>query len=144
LRYGGTPRETIESLIGPVFIEDSCEADTVGGLVSPGQLKSHYAPRTPLSVFSIENINLLPCEKNTAWLFFDNFSRNVWLKGQGIKHDIPLKVLSASGNISEAASRLFETLHELDKSNVCRIFAQFAPQEGLGAAINDRLKKAAS
>jgi len=51
-------------------------------------------------------------------------------------------VLSETGNMTEAAARFFQSLHELDNTEVSRIYAQLAPQEGLGAAINDRLKKA--
>jgi L-threonylcarbamoyladenylate synthase len=141
LRHGGTPKESIESCIGKVFCEDSCEVDTKKSLVSPGQLKSHYAPKTPLLVFSMEDILSLPCKKGTAWLFFDNSSRDSWLKERSA-HDIHTSVLSACGNVSEAASRLFETLHELDKSGFSGIYAQLAPQEGLGQAINDRLLRA--
>ncbi|MDR2542721.1 MAG: L-threonylcarbamoyladenylate synthase type 1 TsaC, partial [Treponema sp.] len=52
------------------------------------------------------------------------------------------KVLSESGQLVEAASRLFETLHELDNCQISRIFAQLAPPQGLGEAINDRLNRA--
>ncbi|MCL2766003.1 MAG: hypothetical protein FWD40_12120 [Treponema sp.] len=45
--------------------------------------------------------------------------------------------------MAEAASRLFETLHELDNGSFASIYAQLAPQEGLGVAINDRLKRGA-
>jgi L-threonylcarbamoyladenylate synthase len=44
----------------------------------------------------------------------------------------------------EAASRLFETLHELDRLNIKKIHAQYAPEESLGIAINDRLRRAAA
>lgn len=143
LRYGGTPKESIESLVGKALCEDSCDADAKGSLVSPGQLKSHYAPKTPLFVFNTEEIVNLPCNKDAAWLFFDNFSRDFWLKERNA-HDIHTEVLSACGNVSEAASVLFETLHELDKSGFSGIYAQFAPQKGLGQAINDRLLRASA
>ena len=151
LRPGGTPKEAIENLIGPVesgspVIEDMAAANagnSHSGFSSPGQLKSHYSPKTPLSAFSAREISGLPCEKNAAFLFFDDSSLALWQNTRTEAAENPVvKVLSPSGRLSEAASCLFEALHELDSSGVSRIFAQFAPEEGLGAAINDRLKRA--
>ena len=53
-----------------------------------------------------------------------------------------LAALSETGNLVEAAARLFETLHELDAGGFSRILAQPVPEQGLGAAINDRLRRA--
>jgi L-threonylcarbamoyladenylate synthase len=55
-----------------------------------------------------------------------------------------IAVLSETGNMLEAASRLFETLHELDRLDIKKIHAQYAPEGGLGTAINDRLRRAAA
>jgi L-threonylcarbamoyladenylate synthase len=147
LRPGGTPKEAIEKLIGPV--EDGSPAE--GVFVSPGQLKSHYAPAVPLKVFTGEEMINLLCEEGNAFLFFDGSARDAWLKAQSTEisaEKIVIRVLSESGNTIEAAACFFETLHELDNCNAARrlkiscIYAQFAPQEGLGAAINDRLRRA--
>jgi L-threonylcarbamoyladenylate synthase len=162
LRPGGTPKEAIEKLIGHVedgssSMEGSPSVESV--FVSPGQLKSHYAPKTPLRVFSREEIINLSYKKGIAFLFFDGCARDEWLKAQTA--DTPIKeaairVLSESGNTTEAAACFFETLHELDKCNTVNnhslencleilcIYAQLAPQEGLGAAINDRLRRASA
>jgi L-threonylcarbamoyladenylate synthase len=154
LRPGGTPKEAIEKLIGPV--EDG-SSSAEGVYASPGQLKSHYAPKTPLKVFPREEMINLPYEKGRAFLFFDGCARDEWLKAHGthtFAEEAVIKVLSESGNTTEAAACLFETLHELDKCNTVNsrnlekgleiscIYAQLAPQEGLGAAINDRLRRA--
>ena len=145
LRHGGAPKEDIEKLIGPVHDALNAVADTAGGLSSPGQLKSHYAPKTHLTAQATEDIIRCPFETNSAWLFFDDSSRNAWQKTQGTQaQSAAVKVLSPSGNLSEAATRLFETLHELDKIGASNIYAQFAPQHGLGATINDRLRRAGS
>jgi L-threonylcarbamoyladenylate synthase len=158
LRPGGTPKEAIEALIGPVCSSaagddsaDEVAADTVaangtGGLVSPGQLKSHYAPKNPLEVFPLEKMFALTAESSTAWLFFDGSSREAWLAAQGDAAALKpaaVRVLSESGDTLEAAACLFQTLHELDSPAFSRIFVQFAPEQGLGAAINDRLRRAA-
>jgi L-threonylcarbamoyladenylate synthase len=108
-------------------------------------LKSHYAPRTPLSVHAPEELLPLPGGKNEAFLFFDGPSRDAWLAGRpGAENAAMLRTLSETGNLREAAARLFETLHELDRAGVSRIRAQSAPERGLGAAINDRLRRAAA
>jgi len=143
LRPGGTPKEAIEKLIGKV--EDGAPvSDVSGGLVSPGQLKSHYAPHTPLAALSMEEILQKEYEKNSAFLFFDGNTRNSWILAQKPPKNAILRVLSETGQILEAASRFFETLHELDNGKILRIFVQLAPQEGLGIAINDRISHAST
>ncbi|MDR0441982.1 MAG: threonylcarbamoyl-AMP synthase [Treponema sp.] len=149
LRPGGTPKEKIEELIGSVqdgfFTAEDAKNTPKSGFISPGQLKSHYAPRTPLSVFSENDIFNLPWKPGDAFLFFDSPSRNTWFESLSPRPSAKavIRVLSPSGNTLEAASRLFETLHELDSLKISRIFAQLVPLEGLGEAINDRLRRAA-
>jgi len=173
LRPGGTPKEAIEKLIGPV--EDGSPSSAQGVFVSPGQLKSHYAPKTRLKVFPREEMINLPYEKGRAFLFFDGSARDEWLKAQtkdtsvkcaSLRSAAAIRVLSETGSTTEAAACFFETLHEFDKCNsgnncnsvnncntlnccdledcleISCIYAQLAPQEGLGAAINDRLRRA--
>jgi L-threonylcarbamoyladenylate synthase len=143
LRHGGVPKEEIEKLICAVQEISNNELDTAEGLSSPGLLKSHYAPGTPLTALSTEDIIRKPFESDSAWLFFDGYSRNAWQSTHnGQAETAVVRVLSSSGNLPEAAACLFETLHDLDKSSVSRIYAQFAPQQGIGAAINDRLRRA--
>ena len=150
LRPGGTATEAIEALIGPLAASPAGKAGNAG-LPSPGMLKSHYAPRSPLAVHDGESIRgLAPSEKDlAAFLFFDGDSRDAWLsghspgKGMGDKA-ATIAVLSETGNLREAAARLFQTLHELDRLGPKRIHAQLAPEEGLGRAINDRLRRAGS
>ncbi|MDR0583394.1 MAG: threonylcarbamoyl-AMP synthase [Treponema sp.] len=151
LRPGATPKEAIEALTGPLAAASSGAAagGAETGPVSPGLLKSHYAPRTPLSVYSLESLLSLPRENTagggrTAILFFDGPSRDAWLAGQKGGKPAAFRVLSEKGGALEAAARLFETLHELDRSGFSRILAQLAPEAGLGAAINDRLRRAGS
>jgi L-threonylcarbamoyladenylate synthase len=145
LRPGGTTKEAIEKLIGAVhdgFSAEESESAQAKGLVSPGQLKSHYAPKTPLSVFAREEIIRLPYEKDAAFLFFSGSAKDAWLAEYKPPDDAVIRTLSESGNLTEAAACLFETLHEIDKTNCSRIYAEAAPAQGLGEAINDRLKRA--
>jgi len=139
LRPGGTPKEEIENLVGTVHSVDENELCPS----SPGQLKSHYAPKTPLSVFTREDISGKLYEEACAFIFFDGATRDEWLQAHGSGSPV-IKVLSETGQVLEASSRLFEILHELDSLGVSKIFAQLAPPKGLGQAINDRLTRASS
>mgnify|MGYP001773061700 CR=1 FL=1 len=130
LRPGGLPIEEIEKVIGKVKIQTKAEK-----ILSPGQLQTHYSPRTPVKIFS--SIDEL-------------FGKN--LENAGIllfkKHDFEIKskhveILSENGDLIEAASNLFLALHRLDEAGVDVIYAQEVPEVGLGIAIMDRLRKAA-
>jgi L-threonylcarbamoyladenylate synthase len=95
-----------------------------GGIEAPGQLGSHYAPAKPLR---------LGAATAQAW---------EWLIGFGaVAGDASL---SPSGDLVEAAARLFERLHEAEAAPQPRIAVAPVPDEGLGAAINDRLRRAAA
>ncbi|MDR2717339.1 MAG: threonylcarbamoyl-AMP synthase [Treponema sp.] len=152
LRPGAVAKESIEALIGPVASGNAAgsaagpaavtENDAAIGAVSPGLLKSHYAPHIPLLAQDYESPRHETEIENAAFLFFDGASRDKWLSGKPKPQTVT--VLSETGNMLEAAARLFETLHELDRLDVRRIYAQLAPEEGLGAAINDRLRRASN
>jgi L-threonylcarbamoyladenylate synthase len=108
-------------------------------------LKSHYAPRIPLSAHNRETLCAMPGETDAAYLFFDGASRDAWLGSQPPGHKgAVIAVLSETGNMLEAAAQLFETLHHLDRPDVQQIHAQLVPETGLGAAINDRLRRAST
>lgn len=95
-----------------------------GTIEAPGQLLSHYAPAKPLRLFAT---SAAPGE---------------WLIGFGpVKGDASL---SESGNMVEAAANLFGALHEAEDSDRPRIAIAPIPEEGLGLAINDRLRRAAA
>jgi L-threonylcarbamoyladenylate synthase len=149
LRPGAVPKEAIEALVGSVACGSSI---TNNAPVSPGMLKSHYAPRVPLMTHNGTpphelEVDGAACHNvachDVALLFFDGASRDRWLSVSptGTKPAV-VAVLSETGDLTEAAARLFETLHELDRPGVRRIYAQLAPEENLGVAINDRLRRA--
>ena len=93
------------------------------GISAPGQLKSHYAPNATL------RLNAEAPEPGEAWLAFGPS------KYPGLN-------LSPSGDLHEAAGRLFAALRALDARHD-RIAVAPIPNEGLGEAINDRLARAA-
>jgi L-threonylcarbamoyladenylate synthase len=142
LRPGGVSRETIEALIGAVEVPSPGDGAPA---VSPGQLKSHYAPRTPLSLHSSGTMAALRYRQGELYLFFSEPARDCWLARQN-EPAMPdsVRALSRSGDTLEAAANLFDLLHRLDRLGASRINAEEAPAEGLGPAINDRLFRAAS
>lgn len=97
-----------------------------GQPISPGQLASHYAPQKPLRLNAI-----------TA-------QQGEWLIGFGRLAPACDVTLSESGDLTEAAARLFDLLHAADAADCQRIAIAPIPEDGLGAAINDRLRRAAS
>jgi len=134
LRLGGIPGEGIEAFIGPVVLSLQ---SSPGAPLSPGQLKSHYAPRTPLVLHRQGELDALSLEPDEGRLYF---SRTATV---GIAPD-RIRVLSESADLAEAAANLFDMLHELDNLGLRLIHAEEAPASGLGEAINDRLRRASS
>jgi L-threonylcarbamoyladenylate synthase len=108
---------------GPIEVENAVEAESVG-IEAPGQLASHYAPSKPLRLNAAEA------------------AANEFLIGFGEVNG-PAN-LSRSGDLVEAAARLFELLHAAEDSDKPRIAIAAVPNHGLGAAINDRLYRAAA
>jgi len=107
---------------GPVAVE--AEAVTPDVIEAPGQLASHYAPDKPLRLDATEAAD------------------DEYLIGFGpVAGDANLSPL---GDFAEAAARLFDLLHQADASAKPRIAVAPVANEGLGAAINDRLKRAAA
>ena len=143
LRPGGTSRETIEALIGPVELLGPAPTDNNARPLSPGQLKSHYAPRTPLVLCRRGEITSLPdAVRDEGRLYFSMSEES----RASLKKDTldRTRVLSPTGDLAEAAANLFDMLHELDSLGLKLIRAEEAPPFGLGEAINDRLRRAAS
>ncbi len=121
LRSGGVTHERLEAVAGPVAIADPTD-DT--SPASPGMLERHYAPNAPL----LTDQRIAP-EKG-IWLGFGPFSGT-----EGFN-------LSPSGDLREAASRLFGLLHKADDAAPPAIAVAPIPDGGLGTAINDRLNRA--
>ncbi len=127
-RVGGTPKEEIEAVIGRLALPQQSPLP-----VSPGMLESRYAPSRPVFIGDIRR--LLPLQKGKRAGVI-SFTKNF-----GAAQN---EVLSDGGDINEAARHLFAALRRLDQGHVDVILAEVFPQEGLGAAINDRLRRAAA
>ncbi len=143
LRPGGVTFEQISSIISLKKIKNALNV-----IESPGQFDSHYAPWTPLILMEkplsdcpteIEKyIHLCRTKKQNAcragFLAFSKMPQVPWLES--------VLVLSASGDMAEAAANLFCAIRKLDKMNLDIILVEPVPEEGLGLAIMDRLRKA--
>jgi L-threonylcarbamoyladenylate synthase len=118
LRPGGLAREAIEVVAGPLAeAEDDARR-------SPGRLLRHYAPEAPI------RLNAAAAEPGEAFLRF----------GDGVEDELSL---SPSGDMREAAQRLFSRLRAADRLHPKAIAVAPVPETGLGEAINDRLRRAA-
>jgi L-threonylcarbamoyladenylate synthase len=139
LRPGGMPTEAIEALIGPL---SSPEDGSDSASLSPGRSARHYAPGAPLTVIGpVEGIEATAGER-LGLLAADEAGRRA-AETSGGPYAL-VEVLSTSGDPVEQASRLFDALHRLAAADVDRIVAQAVPENGLGRAIMDRLRRAAT
>ena len=123
LRAGALAREEIERAIGlPVEV-----AEKDAAVAAPGMLASHYAPN------ALMRLDTAP-QAGEAFLAF----------GRVPTFDGPVRNLSETGDLREAARNLFAMLHELDGLGTGIIAVAPVPNQGLGEAINDRLERAAA
>ena len=111
-------------LLRPGPIEVQAEPASRSRIEAPGQLQSHYAPSKPVR---------LNAELAQAGEFLIGFG--------SVAGD---ENLSLSGDLVEAAARLFDLLHQADASDQASIAVAPVPDAGLGVAINDRLRRAAA
>ena len=107
---------------GPIDI-DAMRA-SAERIEAPGQLASHYAPSKPL------RLNVASPDEDEFLIGFGTIAGD--------------ENLSRTGDLVEAAARLFDLLHLADQSGKPRIAVASVPDSGLGAAINDRLRRAAA
>ncbi len=106
-------------------------------ILSPGELKSHYAPTKPLIVVDDEDeIFKLKFSKGKQIAFL------AFKKVRNKDKFLCVEILSTKGDLNEAAYNFFDSLHRLDESEADIIFAQKVPRKNLGRAIMERLEKA--
>jgi L-threonylcarbamoyladenylate synthase len=114
------PGPVTAEMLGEVL---SVAAGTTAHVSAPGQLATHYAPRKPLRLETVTR------------------GAGEWLIGFGMVEGDD--TLSATGDLEEAAARLFDALHRADASDRRGIAVAPVPETGIGVAINDRLRRAA-
>jgi L-threonylcarbamoyladenylate synthase len=128
LRAGGVSLEELSPTIGPIEVQ----LGTAQRPQVPGQLKRHYSTRTPLEISAEDLPRQFPVER-------------IGLLSFGLpKHPdfySAIEVLSSTKNLREAAANLFRSLRRLDALSLDRIIANPVPEEGLGLAIMDRLRR---
>lgn len=125
LRHGAIPLEDLRAVLGD--IETAAHSETPS---APGQLAKHYAPSHLL------RLNVIQPEPTEAFISF-----GPQLGTPSSKHH---RNLSDNGDLGEAAANLFMVLQEFDLlEDISGIAIMPIPQTGLGAAINDRLSRAA-
>ena len=132
LRPGGVPRADIERLLGRALVQPPEDTDSDNGQpLAPGMLASHYAPRTKV------RLNAVALEPGEALLAFGLGAIS------GIDAASTVMNLSERGDLAEAAANLFCYLRTLDTKGAHTIAVMPIPHDGLGEAINDRLRRAA-
>lgn len=141
LRPGGLPRAEIERVLGHRLDQLPADAESDNGQplapgdggrpLAPGMLASHYAPHTRV------RLNADRIEPGEALLAFGPLSIS------GVDSAAAVMNLSPGGDLAEAAANLFGYLRALDTRAARAIAVMPIPGEGLGEAINDRLRRAA-
>ena len=129
LRPGGTAVEELEKICGKLRIP--AEGSSLSS--SPGRLERHYALATPL--YPSDRFPDKPTGERWGYLAFSRTPEGPWAATE---------VLSPSGDNTEAAARLFHCLHLLDEAGLDAVVYETVPDEGLGRAINDRLRRASA
>ncbi len=152
LRLGGVSVEALMEVIGEAnvrVIEASrTDEQAAEGLASPGTTLKHYAPRTAMRLVS-DRLELAAAVSGAK-----RAGRNVGVMGFGLgldrnggtaRHLVSgalWRDLSETGDLTEAAAKLFALMHLLDSRGLDLILAEAVPEVGLGRAINDRLRRA--
>lgn len=131
-RLGGLSIDDIELVVGKISVQLNQSSNPK----APGQLKSHYAPKKPVYIGDINELQNTHAGKKIGAIVFGN--------DLVLNENTVVKNLSSSKNYQEAAVNLFSFLRELDEADVDVIICELLPETGLGLAINDRLRRAAA
>jgi L-threonylcarbamoyladenylate synthase len=131
-RLGALGIEELKKIIPDIIIDTNDN----NAPVAPGMLKQHYSPNTKL-ILSYE-IDRLLIEHSGKKIGIISLSKEYPIESD------KLVVLSKLGDLDEAARKLYAALHYLDAIELDVIFVEYMPNRGIGAAMNDRLERAAS
>jgi L-threonylcarbamoyladenylate synthase len=128
LRAGAIPAEEIEEMLGVQLARHVPTSRPA----APGQMDSHYAPETPLVVTA----GPVPNASRAGLVVLQRSASDVGFAA--------VEELSPTGDLAEAARNLFAALHRLEALDLDLIVVRPMPETGLGAAIMDRVRRAAS
>jgi len=130
-RLGAISIEEIETVVGKIKVNNTNEKAPN----APGMLAKHYSPKTKTYLTDgIEQFIKEHPNKTIGLLSFKEDRTDL-----ALKH---VEILSKSGDLKEAASKLYSALHTLDGLHLDIIVAERFPDSGLGKSINDRLERA--
>jgi L-threonylcarbamoyladenylate synthase len=130
-RLGAIAIEEIENIVGKINVKNKKEKAPD----APGMLAKHYAPKT--KTYLVNDIKKFIKGNGDKTIGVVSFTED--MNASNIEH---VEILSKSGDLKEAASKLYSALHTLDDLNLDMIVAQRFPDVGLGKSINDRLERA--
>ena len=137
LRAGPITKEELQPYGKVVFANAVTDKTEV-----PGQLPSHYAPRTPLRLLERPGDFLPDPEKRYALLSYRGDEEDGYLPLTDWHFTVTLS--PGSGKLPEAAVRFFHCLRQLDECGADEIVAEPVPERGVGVAIVERLRRAAA
>ena len=129
LRHGSITREEIEEII-PFYALPEEEKTNI---VSPGMLKSHYSPGKPMYILDADYKE--PTDRSRMGLLS--------YKGENTGGYACVETLSPTGDLKTCAINLFAAIHRLEESDIECIVSQVVPENGIGIAVMDKLRKAA-
>jgi L-threonylcarbamoyladenylate synthase len=130
-RLGAISVEDIEKIIGNIQIKN--KTDTTPN--APGMVAKHYAPKTKM--YLLDDIDEFIENTESKKIGVLRFQEE--LNATRFEH---IEILSKSGDLKEATSKLYAALHKLDSLDLDIIVAERFPDVGLGKSINDRLERA--
>ena len=130
-RAGSITRLQIEQVIGAVHQYEGQE------IYAPGMLAGHYSPATPLYIVpDIRQAAFAAKDGDTGIICHSNYIDNI--------PEYHQLILSQDADLETAAQNLYAALHEMDIRGYKQILIEALPSHGIGEALNDRLRRAAS
>ena len=132
-RKGGLAIESIEEAVGNTI---RVKPFSSSNPKAPGMLKSHYAPHTPFFLGQLEEVLQQFGKDRVGYLGFKSYVPQLPKTHQVL--------LSPEGSFKKAAQNLFACMRDLDNRALDGIVAEILPEQNLGIAINDRLRRAAA
>jgi L-threonylcarbamoyladenylate synthase len=146
LRPGGTPIEALADALG--FVPSIGSASAQGPLPSPGLLARHYSPRTPLTAYEGEAAQVVARIRCDA-LVETSAGRRVGLllldEDAALQSLGVARLLGPASRLDVVATNVYAALRELDEAGVDVILAHgFTDERGFGAALRDRVRRAAA
>lgn len=136
LRPGGLPVEDLEQKVGPVLRAKPAADAPDAAQPAPGMLSRHYAPKTRLIVIEPHVAAVPESGQKCGLLTWGRRCRNAEV------FEI-VEQLSQTDDLRTCALNLFAAMRSLDSHNLDVIIAHSFPNQGLGLALNDRLRRAA-